>query len=428
MFCAFFIFTLLIQTGTTLTLEEAVDIALESNISVRKAEEDIFSAKTGYRKSLSAFLPTLSFSSSYTRYPDEITQETYGGGEIVLRAKGTHQTGFSMSLPLFTGGSRLINVRMNNSLVRLAEYKNEMTKDQIVLGTLSAYLGLVQSSKALTISREALETALENLNLTNEMLRVGMVTNLDLARSEVQVAQEEGNLLTAQNNYENAVNSLCDILQIEKTEISVVEPEFLEVVLPEFDSCMIAALNSPSLALSEVSLSIARSGKALSVSSFMPTVSAFAGYSWSGNNFEFGEPNYYGGVQLSWTLFQGTARIHDYSGAASDVRSAELDYLDVHSQTASTVDQNYREVRQAFLQYEIALKTVVAAQEAYDLTDRMYKNGLATSLELYEAMNTLEKARLGEISAYYGIYLSYSKLLATMGVLNDFVQDGGLYE
>lgn len=405
-----------------------MSIALDNNISIRKAEEDILSAKTGYRKSLSTFLPTVSFSSAYTRYPEEITQPSMGGGEIVLRAKGTHQTGFSMSLPVFTGGARIAGVKLNLSLLQIALNAEEMTRDQIALGTLSSYLGLVQAVKSLKIATESLEMARENLNLTSEMMRVGMLTGLDLARAEVRLAQEEANLLKAENDLENAVNSLCDILQIEKTQITAVEPVFQSVILPEPDSCLEAALNAPAMSLAEASLSTARAGKLSSASSFLPTVSLFAGYNWSGNNFEFGEPNYYGGVQLSWTLFQGTARVQDFLSSSSQVRSEELNVMDVRAQTASSIEKQYRDVKQAILQYEIAVKTVEAARESYDLTDKMYKNGLATSLELFEAANTLEQARLAEVYSYYGIYISYAQLLTTMGVLNDFISSGGLYE
>lgn len=411
-----------------MTLDDAMSISLENNISIRKAEEDILSAKAGYRKSLSSFLPTISFSSAYTRYPEEITQPTIGGGEIVLRAKGTHQTGFSMSLPVFTGGARIAGVKLNSSLLEIARNAEDMTRDQIAFGTLSSYLGLVQAVKSLKIATESLEMARENLNLTSEMTRVGMLTGLDVARAEVRLAQEEANLLKAENDLENAVNSLCDILQIEKTQITVVEPVFHGVILPGPDSCLEAALNAPTMSLAEASLSTAIAGKLSSASSFLPTVSLFAGYNWSGNNFEFGEPNYYGGVQLSWTLFQGTARVQDFLSSSSQVRSAELNVIDVRAQTASSIEKQYRDVKQAILQYESALKTVEAAREAYDLTDKMYKNGLATSLELLEAANTLEQARLAEVSSYYGIYISYAQLLTTMGVLNDFISSGGLYE
>lgn len=428
MFNFIFLTALICQHSLILTLDEAMSIALDNNISIRKAEEDILSAKTGYRKSLSTFLPTVSFSSAYTRYPEEITQPSMGGGEIVLRAKGTHQTGFSMSLPVFTGGARIAGVKLNLSLLQIALNAEEMTRDQIALGTLSSYLGLVQAVKSLKIATESLEMARENLNLTSEMMRVGMLTGLDLARAEVRLAQEEANLLKAENDLENAVNSLCDILQIEKTQITAVEPVFQSVILPEPDSCLEAALNAPAMSLAEASLSTARAGKLSSASSFLPTVSLFAGYNWSGNNFEFGEPNYYGGVQLSWTLFQGTARVQDFLSSSSQVRSAELNVMDVRAQTASSIEKQYRDVKQAILQYEIAVKTVEAARESYDLTDKMYKNGLATSLELFEAANTLEQARLAEVYSYYGIYISYAQLLTTMGVLNDFISSGGLYE
>ncbi|MBN1150031.1 TolC family protein [candidate division WOR-3 bacterium] len=416
------------QSGLTLSLDEAMSIALENNVSIREADEEIFQAKAGYRKSLSYFLPTVSFSSSYTRYPDEITQPGIDGNPVVIRAKGTHQTGFSLSLPLFTGGSRLANVALNSSVVRIAQEGREIAQNQIALGILTSYLGLIQASKSLKISRESLQMANDNLNLTQEMLRVGMATNLDVARSEVQVAQEEANLIKAENDLENAVNSLCDILQIEKTSINVVEPVFMDVQLPELDSCLKIALASPSMEIAYASLSSAKAGKTNVMSSFSPTLSAFAGYNWSGNNWEFGEPNYYGGVQLSWTLFQGTARIQDYSSASSQVRGAELALLDTHAQTLSSTEQSYREVKGAMLQYESALKTVRASQEAYELTDKMYKNGLATSLELFEAMNTLESAKLAEIASYYGIYISYAKLLSSMGVLTSFISEGGLYE
>jgi len=58
----------------------------------------------------------------------------------------------------------------------------------------------------------------------------------------------------------------------------------------------------------------------------------------------------------------------------------------------------------------------------------MYRNGMATSLELFDSQNTYEEAKLGEIASYYSIYISYVILLSDIGILKKALATGELFE
>ncbi|MGC9366187.1 MAG: TolC family protein [bacterium] len=432
-----FSFAIISQPPTVLTLDEAMNIAFRGNLDIKIAEQNLLSAKADYRSAISNFLPTLSFSSSYTRYPDEKTQTYYNFNpvtgqftteEIVSRPKAMHSSGFNLSWVLFTGGARWANVNINSATVRMQEYQTSITQENIAYGTFSAYLGLIQAEKAKLIAEEALQQANENYKLTETMYQIGSSTNLDLLRAEVQVSQQEGNLIQAENNLEAAKNSLCDILDIEKTELTAVEPVFKEINLLSLDSCQAIAINSPAVGMAQAGVDIAEAAKRTTISPFLPTVSLFGAYNWSGQNYEFDEPEYYGGVQFSWEIFSGTSRFHDYSSAGFQHTASVLELSDAKQEILSTTEKDYLSVQSAIAFWETAVKTMQSAQQSYNLTLRMYENGMVTSLDLFEAQNTLEEARLAELSAYYSKYTALAKLLSDMGILKTTIINGGIYE
>ena len=135
-----------------------------------------------------------------------------------------------------------------------------------------------------------------------------------------------------------------------------------------------------------------------------------------------------GGIQFTWTIFSGTSRIHQMSSAASQERSAHLSLVDTKQQLLSSIEMDYLYVKSSIAEWEAAEKTLIAAEESYNLVQRMYENGMATSLELFEAQNTLDQAKLSEMMFYYAKYTTYAKLLSDMGILSKIINEGGLYE
>lgn len=405
-----------------LSLDEAIHLALEQNLSIKQADEDVLAARANYNVAKGAFLPTMNASSSYTAYPED----DYGDGMMTWSQSG-HQTGLSANWTLWQGGSRLANLSMQGAAKELAGSERENTTEKTLLAVIDSYLGLLEATRSLQVTRASLELASENREQTEALLKAGKATTSDLLRTQVSVSQEEGSLILARNAVHNAERDLCDVLNLTSTKIAPVEPEFIGIDPSDLEKIVAQDVVTPELEIAASRLSMSEAKTSQVKTSFQPSLSLFGSYNWSGEGYEFDNADYSGGIRVSWSLFEGGTRYHELQSAKADQRSARFSLENIERGVANAIDSGVRTVQSALVAWETTQRTVELAQESYDQIDAMYRLGLSTYLDLFTAQDTLNEARLGEIATYYTIYTSYARLLADMGTLHTALSNGLLY-
>jgi outer membrane protein len=404
------------------SLGEAIEIAMEQNLSVRKAEQDVLASQAGYKQARAAFLPSLSLSSSYTRYVDEADRYDLSG-----RQDWSQQTGLRLSWSLWQGGSRFANLSRQAASRRVAENESRNVEEQALFTVISSYVNLSRAQEDVEVARESLRLARDSRAQAQAMARAGRATRSDFLRAEVEVSLKESELLSAQTGLEDAGAALCDLLNIERAAISAEKPRFKQIVVPDMRECTEAGSGTPAVETYRARLDIAMADKRAVRATFMPTLSASASCNWSGDSYEFDDPDYSAGLTASWSLFEGGERHYRLQEAKAGERSALLDLQSKTRQVVSAIESDHRNLGYVLSKWESAGRTVQLAQESYDQISRMYELGLATSLELFSAQETLNESKLGEISSHYAVFESYARLLSDMGQLGQKVREGELY-
>ncbi len=406
-----------------LSLDQAINLALEQNLSIRQAAEGVIVARAAHNEAKTAFLPTLGASSSYTAHPEEDA-----GDGLLARDQSGHQTGFNANWTLWQGGSRFANLSMQGASKELAGSERKKTTEQTLLTVIDAYLSLLEATRSLRVTKASMELALENREQTEALLTAGKATISDLLRAQVSVSQEEGALILAHNAVDNAERDLYDVLNLTHTKINPVEPDFVEVAPGDLERIDAQEVETPEIDIAASRLSMSEAKTAQVKASFQPNLSLFGSYNWSGEGYEFENSDYSGGVRVSWSLFEGGSRHYQLQAAKADERSLRFNLEETEREVANAIDSNTRAVRSAHAAWETAQRTVDLAQESYDQIEAMYRLGLSTSLELFTAQETLNESKLGEITAFYAIYRSYTRLLADMGQLDATIAKGSLFQ
>jgi outer membrane protein len=411
------------ETTLRLTLDDAIHLALEQNLSIKQADEDVVAARANYNTAKGAFLPTLSASSSYTLHPEDDPGDDLTGG-----SQSGHQTGLSASWTLWQGGSRLANLSMQGAAKELAGSERKSTKEQTLLAVIDAYLGLLEATRSLEVTQASFELAKENREQTDALLRAGKATTSDLLRAEVSVSQEEGSLILTRNAVDNAERDLCDVLNLTHIKIVPADPEFIRIDPSGLENIDAQNVVTPEIEIAASRLSMSEAKATQVRASFQPSLSLFGSYSWSGEGYEFDNSDYAGGLRVSWSLFEGGTRYYELQAARADYRSARFNLENIERSVTNAIDAGVRAVRSALAAWNTAQRTVDLAQESYDQIAAMYRLGLSTYLDLFTAQDTLNEARVGEIAAFYAIYTSYARLLAEMGELQAALSVGTLYQ
>jgi outer membrane protein len=174
------------------TLDDAMKFGLSKKPGLLSAEKDLAAAKHALRSRWASYLPTLSASYSYTR---SIGTVAYPVVESYSSNRGTY--GFRINLNIFDGFSRerslvTAKVNRNNAAAYLAETKNLVTSD-----IKSAYYEITQYRESKRVANENVESATEDLKITQEKYNLGAATILDLLNSQVSLKRTQVSLIQA---------------------------------------------------------------------------------------------------------------------------------------------------------------------------------------------------------------------------------------
>ncbi len=211
------------------SLDECVELALTSNVSLAKATESLTGANADVLLGWSGALPRIS--GSITRSRDMMMID---GGEF---SSGGASGRVSLSQTIFDGSTfaDISAARHGREAVR---HSLEATRRAVIFSTKEGYYGLLKAEALRDVQAEALELAQEQLRKTDSLFELGSASRSDLLKAQVQVGQAELALISADRSAETARAGLCYTLGIDvATAVEVVDPpaEEREVEIDSYD-------------------------------------------------------------------------------------------------------------------------------------------------------------------------------------------------
>ncbi|MDL1894384.1 TolC family protein, partial [Sphingobacteriales bacterium CHB3] len=209
----------------SLTLEQARQFALERNLSVAQAQNNVEAAQAGVLAATGNYLPTLSASAGWTRsqtdtppglFLNPITnQVTTTGGRSL---DNTLNTSLSLNYTIFDGFSREGGYSRASSNSIATEHTAARTRQSIIYSVESAYLNVLRNEQLVKVSEENLKRGQRQLERITESNRVGALSRADVYRQQSQVAADELAVINAQNNFDKAKADLLALIGLDVNE------------------------------------------------------------------------------------------------------------------------------------------------------------------------------------------------------------------
>lgn len=413
----------------TLTLEQARQIALERNLSVAQAQNNVEAAQASVLAATGNYLPTLSASGSWTRSQNEVP---VSGSFIdpntgrVITAGGTtvgnsFSTNLNLNYTIFNGFAREGQYTQASATSVSREQTAARTRQSIVFQVESAYLNVLRNEQLVKVSEENLKRDLRQLERISESNRVGSASRADVFRQQSQVASDELNVINAQNNYDKAKADLIALIGLDVAQDYVIADPTLTTEISQAEIETAAAEAQRFRALSERALSArpdykgaaetvrATEGSVTSArSNYFPSLSAFAGYGMNGDALSriSNKKNINWGLSLRWNLFDGFGTNNLLQSAEVQRRNAEL--------TLQQTERNINvEVKKALLDLDAARKALDvtekglrSATEDRKIAEERYNLGAGTLLDLLVANANLVSAEANKVNAVYNYIIA----------------------
>ncbi len=395
-----------------LDLRGALGYALGHNYAILQAREAIRAQEGVIVQVTSQRIPNVGAQGQWSR--NEASISTFYPPVTSLwsvELKGT-QT-------LYAGGGVQSSIRGAKLSRDAAAYDLQTAIDTALLDVRTKFYNVILAREKIRVEEENVRLYEHQLEDTKNQFESGSVSNFEVLRARVFLANAQPNLITARNTYRIAVEQLRQSLG---TPGPASFPEVvgdLNIEAASFDApSAVAAAHEhrPELRRLDKLESAAQESVTTARSTFYPSIQAFGSYQWDGFTFAnpaFGSPNVNGwtfGLQSNWAIFDGRLTDGKVRQAKSQLEQARLSRASEELEVDLEVRQALSAMQEAGELVTASRETVEQAAEALRLAEARYHAGSATQLDVLTTQVQLTQAKTDQLTA------NYNYLVAVAGV------------
>lgn len=202
--------------GSTLTLHQAVDIAIRNSVLVNQADFQAQLQRVTVSQSWDNMLPNISgYAQQSISYGHALNPYNY----TYVNQTTTGNYGISGNLTIFQGLQLQNNIKAQSYMYQGLKYDLQSQKDFVTLTVLLDYLQVLSARDQLSVFMEQRATDTAQLHRLEDLSAAGNLTTANggmeaLPGLRGQVAQDEINIATAVNNLEQSKVTLFNILNV----------------------------------------------------------------------------------------------------------------------------------------------------------------------------------------------------------------------
>jgi len=407
----------------TLTLDQALSIAMEQNRDIEKAREYAKYVQGKYIEERSAALPQLSLNGSVDLARDN-SQGVIGNGVRQF----SRTTDVTLSQPLYTWGKI-------GAAIRAAEVGLKTADEQLRLYRQAAYRDVTTAFYDILLTRELFQLAGENLaqkkrhqDETRRRFAIGVATDYDVLAADVAVENARPEVIRSENSIRTARERLRFLLAIEGEDLDV---SGALGSVPEQATTYQAALESarkhrPELSDARLRIGIYDELITIAAADNKPRLDlkGSAGWHWldvnsAGAGLNDNGPAWNVGVFLTFPFFDGLKTSGRVMQARSDLRTRQIEESRLQDAVALEIRDAGNAVREASEIVQALSGTVRQAERLVQMAEKGYEFGVKIRLEVDDAQLNLVQARSNLARAQRDYRVAQVNLRWAMGVAGE---------
>ena len=431
-----------VATQLRLTLDKAVEIALDDNPTVKIADMEVARQDYVAAQTRGNLMPQLAVDGTYTRsvVKQEIAKGLSFGADNSLAANAT------LSLPLFAP-TVWRTLKMNRTQLAAAVESARASRITLAAEVKKAFYNILLAEQSLEVLLASEATVRQTVDDTQLKYDNGLSSEYDLLTAQVQLSNLTPNIIQTRNSIETAYLLLKMYLSLpEDVDIAVegsLDEMSAEVADGRLDFSTDLSENSDLRAL-EIQQELLERQLRVANASRLPTVGAFASASYSGNDLDRSSFGAFGGgaagdgvtgggtaaavtrssfywqhpvsvgVQISIPIFSGLTKAKQAQSIKNQIAQLAVQRQYARRQVSVQLQSAIDNLLTARATMKAQEQTVAQAAKAYKIADTRFKAGAGTILELNSAQLAETQARLNYSQAIYD-YLSakaeYEKII-----------------
>lgn len=423
----------------SITLEEAINIAIENNYQLKQAENNLDLAETQVFSAKADYLPSLNsnFNGSRNVGRQFIQEDLSFDDRTTYGISGS----LNANLTIFDGFRNISNLRGAQANKLSQEENVNRMRETIIFNTASRFLQVAVDEELMKIAEATLDASQSQLEQVDAQVEVGSRPTVDLYNQEATVANDELNLIQRENTLSVSKAQLLRVMQDDSIEdIDIVMPAVNELsLLPQeldLGSLIEAALDSRSdFAAQEYAIIDNEMNQKIARASLLPTLSASAGISGrysdqfidpvtreiSSFSDQFFDQNVSRslGLSLQIPLFNRWNNKTTIESAKIQLKNSELQLDNIRFQISEEVRQAYSDYLSLAKELDSSERALIAAERAFETEQQRYEVGATTLIELNQANANFVQAQSNRIQTVYNFVFQEKLLDFYIGRLNE---------
>lgn len=434
------------QDSLSLSLNESIEIALENNLDLRRADLRAETSEVNLRQSRSNILPNLNASinggMNNGRSIDPFTN-TYIEEQLTFS-----NAGLRLGATVFNG------LRLRNSILRdkynlkASEMEVEEARQNLILDVTLAYLQALNNIDLVKLAEVRLETTSKQLDRLEVLYNEGSGNPAAFTDIQGQISNDRTALVRAENAVTEAMLNLSQLLNVEQPVFP--QPQEAAVVLEEYrlspEEVYDQALESfPSFKARELRIEAAKKNISVARSWYFPEISLFGQLNTNfssaarfftetgtrvtetGGFIEIGEEtlpvftnetiferqeigvydqfsnnlNSVVGVAMDIPLFNGFRARNTIALQKIELEESKVDLESTQLVFWQSIQQAHAAMEAAYKEYNILQEQLEAYRESFRVNEIRFMNGVSNIVEYIISKNNLDIAQINLANARY---------------------------
>ena len=415
------------QAEQRYTLYQTIEAALKANLEFQRSQADVEAAEAIKKGRRTEFFPTLNAKYRYIHRDDETTQALGTGAgpvDVVINPDEEYNFVTSFSQPLFTGFALLNQYKIASLGLDVAEFNEKLPRQNVILDAKNAYYSILKAQKLVDVAEDTVRQITAQKEVAENMHQVGMSPLNDLLQSQVRLANAKQELITAQNNLENAKAQFNTLLRRPVNDtVAIAEIIDYTAFDKDIEYCLAEAKdNRLEIEVAALDVEIAERDYKLSQRNYFPSLNLTGTYTRRGTDWDvdggegIGDDTFWDIQALAnWDFWEWGRTRYGVKERLARLSQAKLREEEI-------IDNIKLEVKQAYLKTIESERNIVTIEKAIEqakenlrITEERYKEQVSTTTDVLAAQTLFTQTMTNYYTALYNFKIAKAVLYRAMG-------------
>ena len=409
------------ESPVVLTLDEALQVALSDNPTVKVADKTIQKKQYAKKGTYAALWPEISASATYQRYIKK-QRLHFNGDDIEIGTANNISAGVNAGMPL-------VNAQLWKSLklsamdVELAVEQARSSRIDMVEQVSKAFYQVLLAKDSYDVYKRVYDNAVENHRIIEKRYSVGQVSEYDFIRSQVSVANAEPNVFNAENSIVLALWQLKALLGVDLDKDIDCAGRLADYEVELNAQIEMGDLsNNSTMKQLDIQFDMLEQALKIKRAANLPTLALSVGYNYVVMNetLDFSEyqwnPYSVAAFSLNIPIFAGGKRRAEINQAKIDIETLQLQKENTERQLRTAMMSYYSNMLTNVKQFHASSQTISQAKRGYEIAVKRYEVGGGTLVDVDNSQLAYTQAELSRSTAIFNYLTNQVSMAKVMGV------------